>query len=105
MLDEKLISISGNELSESSGLSVEAVNSILSSVRDEIVDLVVNKKSNVSLNLGFGILHILSSGTVEFKPVTNNLIDMPDTDKLPETNEMNLEETKTKKTYSIKRKT
>ncbi len=69
MLDENLISISGNELSELSGLSVESVTSLLCSVRDEIVDLVVCRKSNVSVNFGFGVLQILSTGTVEFKPV------------------------------------
>lgn len=67
LLDEKLISISGNELSESTGLTVEQVTGILSTIRDEIVDQVVNKKSNVCINFGFGHL-VMNKGTMEFKP-------------------------------------
>jgi len=37
-------------------MSVEAVTALLTGVRDEIVELVVVKKQNVTLNFGFGLL-------------------------------------------------
>jgi len=48
-------------------MAVETVTAILSGVRDEIVDLVVVKKQNASLNLGYGSLMLRAGGTVEFK--------------------------------------
>lgn len=54
-------------LAEQCGTTVETVTGILSGVRDEIVDLVVVKKQNAALNLGFGTLNLRAGGTVEFK--------------------------------------
>jgi hypothetical protein len=57
-------------LAEASGMTVETVTGIFAAVRDEIVDLVMVKKNNVSLNLGFGVLNLRQGGTVEFKSNT-----------------------------------
>lgn len=55
------------QLAEQCGMTVETVTGVMSGVRDEIVDLVVVKKQNASLNLGFGTLNLRAGGTVEFK--------------------------------------
>jgi len=75
--------MNASTLAESSGLSVETVTGILAAVRDEIVDLVLVKKNNVTLNLGFGILNLRQGGTVEFKSNTATMMASPEHDKLP----------------------
>jgi len=62
-------------------MTVETVTSILSGIRDEIVDLVVVKKQNATINLQFGALSLRAGGTVEFKS-SNCLGIETDQDKL-----------------------
>lgn len=85
LLDEKLVSLSVAELADASGMTTENVNAILGAIRDEVVDLVMVKKQNVTLNLLFGTLNLTQQGTVEFKSVSNNAAQELDDqqDKLP----------------------
>ena len=39
-------------------------------MRDEIVDHVITKKGSVTLNFGFGSLHMRNGATIEFKSIT-----------------------------------
>lgn len=61
------MTLSASELAEASGITAENVSAILGAVRDQVVDLVMIKKQNVTLNLGFGVLCLRQGGTVEFK--------------------------------------
>lgn len=63
-------------------MTVETVTAILSGIRDEIVDLVVVKKQNASLNFSFGTLNLRAGGTVEFKSSVSALAIETDIDKL-----------------------
>lgn len=63
-------------------MAVETVTAILSGVRDEIVDLVVVKKQNASLNLSYGTLNLRAGGTVEFKSNNSGLAIETDYDKI-----------------------
>lgn len=75
--------MSVSALADNCGTNTETVTGILAGIRDEIVDLVIGRKSNVSLNLGFGILNLRSGGTVEFK--SNSITSVEnDFDKLPD---------------------
>lgn len=74
-------------LAEISGLPVDNVTSILAAVRDEVVDLVMIKKHNVALNLGFGVLNLRQGGTVEFKSNTTAQVVETDYDVIPVSNE------------------
>lgn len=58
LIDEKLQTISVGKIAEKSDLSNETVTSVLAGVRDEIVELVSTKKTNVTLNFGFGTLNL-----------------------------------------------
>ena len=87
LLDEKLVPMSVATLSESSGLTVDNVTSILGAIRDEVVDLVMIKKHNVALNLGFGVLNLRQGGTVEFKSNSSALVDETDYNVIPVSNE------------------
>lgn len=74
-------------ISDASGLTVENITSILGAVRDEVVDLVMVKKHNVALNLGFGVLNLRQGGTVEFKSNSSAQVVETDYDKIPNSNE------------------
>lgn len=82
LLDEKLVTLSTTQLADECRTTVETVNSFLSGIRDEVVDLVVNKKQNATLNFGFGTLSLRHGGTVEFKSSFSQTIET-DYDKLP----------------------
>ena len=85
LLDEKLVTLSVAELADASGMTTDNANAILGAIRDEVVDLVMVKKQNVTLNLLFGTLNLTQQGTVEFKSVSNNAAQELDDqqDKLP----------------------
>lgn len=55
------------QIAEACQTSTETVTAFFAGIRDEVVDLVLNKNLNVSLNFGFGILNLRQGGTVEFK--------------------------------------
>jgi hypothetical protein len=55
--------------------------SILAGLRDEVVDSVLVKKNNCSLNFGFGSLILRHNGTVEFK--SSGAVVYPEEDKIP----------------------
>jgi len=55
------------QIADACKLTVETVTGLLSGIRDEIVDFVLSKKNNASLNFGFGILQLRGQGTAEFK--------------------------------------
>jgi hypothetical protein len=67
LLDEKLTVLSINTIADATNQTVETVTGILAGIRDEIVDHVIIKKNNASLNFGVGVLSLRQSGTVEFK--------------------------------------
>ena len=67
LLDEKLSSLSVAQLSDLSAQTAETVTGLLAGVRDEIVESVIQRKNNCSLNFGFGILNLRANGTVEFR--------------------------------------
>jgi len=56
----------------------------LAGIRDEVVDAVMVRKHNSTLNFGFGTLHLRHNGTVEFKSQTSGVnVAEQDTDKIP----------------------
>ena len=109
LLDEKLVTLSVAELADASGMTTENANAILGAIRDEVVDLVMVKKQNVTLNLLFGTLNLTQQGTVEFKSVSNNAAQELDDqqDKLPVSLEHSQTQSARKKesksSYSIRR--
>jgi len=109
LLDEKLVTLSVAELADASGMTTENANAILGAIRDEVVDLVMVKKQNVTLNLLFGTLMLTQQGTVEFKSVSNNAAQELDDqqDKLPVSLEHSQTQSARKKesksSYSIRR--
>jgi hypothetical protein len=90
-------------------MTTENANAILGAIRDEVVDLVMVKKQNVTLNLLFGTLMLTQQGTVEFKSVSNNAAQELDDqqDKLPVSLEHSQTQSARKKesksSYSIRR--
>jgi len=66
-------------------MTVEAVTSLLTGIRDEIVELVVVKKQNVTLNFLFGQLQLRAGGVVEFKTSSSGLAVEADCDKMAST--------------------
>ena len=109
LLDEKLVTLSVAELADASGMTTDNANAILGAIRDEVVDLVMVKKQNVTLNLLFGTLNLTQQGTVEFKSVSNNAAQELDDqqDKLPVSLEHSQTQSARKKesksSYSIRR--
>jgi len=109
LLDEKLVTLSVAELADASGMTTDNANAILGAIRDEVVDLVMVKKQNVTLNLLFGTLNLTQQGTVEFKSVSNNAAQELDDqqDKLPVSLEHSQSQSARKKesksSYSIRR--
>lgn len=75
LLDDKLVSVSLASVAEQSKTSLEAVNSVLSGVRDEIVDNVLVRKNNVAMNFGFGSLNLRAGGFIEFRSTSTALPD------------------------------
>jgi hypothetical protein len=67
LLEEKLVCVNLGKLAEACDLPMESVQNILAGIRDEIVDHVIVKKGNVSLNFGFGTLNLRAGGSIEFK--------------------------------------
>jgi len=82
LLDEKLVNLNIAKISEASEIPTEAVTSILAGIRDEIVDLIIVRKSSATLNFGFGSL-FLRNGTVEFKSGNSTNDVTFDFDKIP----------------------
>ncbi len=66
-LDAKLIQLNVSSVAQVCGASTEAVQSIMSAIRDEVVESVFQRKANVSLNFGVGSLSLLRNGTSQFK--------------------------------------
>lgn len=87
LLDERLASLSVSHISETSGATSEVVHSILAGIRDEIVDTVLVRKNNASLNFGFGVLNLRANGTVEFKSTAGAVTEQQIEDKIPASSE------------------
>lgn len=67
LLDDKLTNVNFAAIAENSGASNETVTSLLTGVRDEIVDHVINRKKEALLNCVFGWLTLRMAGTIEWK--------------------------------------
>lgn len=93
LLDENLVTISIAKVAEAADLSVETVTSILAGVRDEIVDLVMVRKTNATLNFGFGLLQLRIGGTIEFKSgdASVAVANFPEFDRIPHSTEFDAE--------------
>lgn len=72
-------------LAETCAASLETVTGLLAGIRDEIVDLVLARKHNVTLAIGLGSLFLRSNGTVEFKSAGSAAaVSTEEFDRLPE---------------------
>lgn len=92
LIDEKLQAVSVAKVADATDLSNETVSNIFAGVRDEIVDLVQNRKTNVLLNFGFGSLHLKVGGTIEFKSTEGTATAaFPDFDRIPYSSEFDAE--------------
>lgn len=67
VLDEKLIQLNVSSVAQVCGSTVEAVQAIMSAIRDEIVESIFQRKANISLNFGVGVLSLFHSGNSQFK--------------------------------------
>jgi hypothetical protein len=84
LLDEKLSTLSVAQLSDLSAQTAENVTGLLAGVRDEIVESVIQRKNNCSLNFGFGILSLRANGTVEFRSsAVTQVAEGQNEDKIP----------------------
>lgn len=83
LLDDKLSNINFAAIAENSGASNETVTSLLTGVRDEIVDHVINRKKEALLNCVFGSLTLRLAGTIEWKSNVGAMQIADDFDKLP----------------------
>jgi hypothetical protein len=83
LLDEKLTNINFTAIAENSGAPSETVTSLLTGVRDEIVNHVINLKKEALLNCAFGWLTLRQAGTIEWKSNTGAMQGADDFDKLP----------------------
>ena len=77
-------------MAEVCNASPEAVSAILSSIRDEIVELVFQRKANVTLNFSIGTLHLSRNGAVEFRSAANQPSAEEGGDKIIASNEFPL---------------
>jgi hypothetical protein len=70
VLDEKLVSISFQAIADVCSCTSDFVQTVLQSIRDELVEIVTAKGRAVSLNLIIGSLSVNQSGQVSFKSLT-----------------------------------
>lgn len=101
LIDEKLSTISVSQLADACNQTVETVTGILSGIRDEIVDFVLVKKNNASLNFGFGVLNLRAQGTAEFKSASCAVSDYHIEDKFPISAEFSDSISTTKKSLAL----
>ena len=67
ILNEKLTALSFGPIAEHCNTTTETVSSLLSGVRDEVVDNVLVKRKDVTLNFGVGTLNLRQGGFIEFR--------------------------------------
>ena len=62
LLDEKLIQLNITSVAQVCGSSVESVQSIMGAIRDEVVESIFQRKANIALNFGVGVLTLYQNG-------------------------------------------
>lgn len=67
ILDDKLISMNVASVAQVCSCSPENVTQILSAIRDEIIESIYQRKTNVNLNFGVGSLCLSFTGGCQFK--------------------------------------
>ena len=62
ILEEKLIQLNVSSVAQVCGTSVEQVQSIMGAIRDEVVEAIFQRKANIALNFGVGVLSLYHNG-------------------------------------------
>ncbi len=83
ILEKQLTQLNASEIALECGTNPETVTQILTKIRDETMDCIHSNKSNVELNFGIGILSLMKSNQIEFKPVVGIAL-VPAEDKIQE---------------------
>lgn len=85
LLDEKLIAINVSSVAQVCKASADTVQSIMMSIRDEIVESIFQRKHSVSLNFGVGTLQLQSNGSCQFtSSFANETVEKHEADRVKE---------------------